>query len=163
MSGSDKIKDLKAYDLRFPTSLEKHGSDAMNKNRIMFKQFCQIDSCRVGGVSENVAIMLMAKKFGVPVCPHAGGIGLCEYVQHLCIFDYIAISGSLEKRMTEYTSHLHEFFVDPVQMKNGCYVVPKNPGYSIEMTAEAREQYLWPTGGVWDKLIKDGTYKLTAI
>jgi len=140
----------------------------MCQNRIMFKQFlmsgamqyCQIDSCRVGGVSENVAIILMAKKFGVPVCPHAGGIGLCEYVQHLSLFDYIAVSGSLDKRMTEFTSHLHEHFVYPAQMKNGCYVVPQDPGYSIEMKESTMDAYVWPTGSVWQKLIQDGVYKL---
>jgi len=140
----------------------------MCQNRVMFKQFlasgamqfCQIDSCRVGGVSENIAIILMANKFGVPVCPHAGGIGLCEYVQHLSIFDYIAVSGSLEKRMTEYTSHLHEFFVTPVTVKNGCYMPPQEPGYSIEMKTDSIQSYLWPTGSVWQKLIKDGLYKV---
>jgi len=114
-------------------------------NRIMFKQFlqsggmgvCQIDSCRLGGVNEVLAVLLMAAKFNVPVCPHAGGVGLCEYVQHLSMFDYIAISGSMENRMTEYADHLHEHFLDPVIMKNGKYMPPTAPGYSIEMYPES--------------------------
>ena len=101
-------------------------------NRIMFKQllqsdaisFCQVDSCRLGGVNEVLAVLLMAAKFGVPVCPHAGGVGLCEYVQHLSIFDYIAVSGSLENRVIEYVDHLHEHFVDPVKIRDGHYVPP---------------------------------------
>ena len=95
------------------------------QNRVMFKQLlqagaidvCQIDSCRLAGVNENLAVLLMAAKFGVPVCPHAGGVGLCEYVQHLSAFDYIAVSGSLENRVTEYVDHLHEHFVDPVRIR----------------------------------------------
>ena len=101
-------------------------------NRVMFKQllqaeaisFCQIDSCRLGGVNENLAVMLMAAKFGVPVCPHAGGVGLCELVQHLSMFDYIAISGTMEGRVTEFVDHLHEHFVDPVTIERARYMVP---------------------------------------
>ena len=107
----------------------------------MFKQFlqadaiafCQIDACRLGGVNEVLAVLLMAAKAGVPVCPHAGGVGLCEYVQHLSIFDYIAVSGSLDGRVVEYVDHLHEHFVDPVVIANGRYQVPLTPGYSIEI------------------------------
>lgn len=114
-------------------------------NRVMFKQFlkaggmgvCQIDSCRLGGVNEILAVLLMAAKFKVPVCPHAGGVGLCEYVQHLSMFDYVAISGSMENRMTEYAGHLHEHFKDPVVMKEGRYMPPTAPGYSIEMLPES--------------------------
>src|SRR2546430_10792126 len=110
-------------------------------NRVMFKQFlqakaldfCQVDSCRLGGVNEVLAVLLMAAKFGVPVCPHAGGVGLCEYVQHLSIFDYIAVSGSLENRVLEYVDHLHEHFLDPVVMKADRYMPPCAPGYSIQM------------------------------
>jgi L-fuconate dehydratase len=127
------------------------------QNRIMFKQFlqaealdiCQIDSCRVGGVNENLAIMLMAAKYDVPVCPHAGGVGLCEYVQHLSMIDYIAISGSLENRMIEYVDHLHEHFLDPVTIQNGRYMPPKKPGFSIEMKPESLEKYAFPEGAVW--------------
>jgi len=121
------------------------------QNRIMFKQFmqaealdiCQIDSCRVGGVNENLAIMLMAAKYGVPVCPHAGGVGLCEYVQHLSMFDYIAISGSLNSRMIEYVDHLHEHFLDPVTIKDGHYMPPSKPGFSIEMKADSLKEYAY--------------------
>jgi L-fuconate dehydratase len=115
------------------------------QNRVIFKQllqadaisFCQIDSCRLAGVNEVLAVMLMAAKFGVPVCPHAGGVGLCEYVQHLSIFDYIAVSASLEDRIVEYVDHLHEHFVYPVKMKGGRYLPPLDPGYSIEMKPES--------------------------
>jgi L-fuconate dehydratase len=127
------------------------------QNRVIFKQlfqsnaisFCQIDSCRVGGINEILAILLMAAKFGVPVCPHAGGVGLCEYVQHLAIFDYIAIGASLENRILEYVDHLHEHFLDPVVIKNGRYMPPANPGYSITMKAESLDQYEFPNGAAW--------------
>ena len=118
------------------------------QNRVVFKQlmqaeaikFCQIDSCRLGGVNEVLAVLLMAAKFGIPVCPHAGGVGLCEYVQHLSIFDYVAVSASLEDRILEYVDHLHEHFVDPVTMKNGHYMPPERPGYSIEMKPESLDK-----------------------
>lgn len=126
-------------------------------NRILFKQFmqagaigvCQIDSCRIGGVNEILAVMLLAAKFGIPVCPHAGGVGLCEYVQHLSLIDYVAISGTWENRLTEYAGHLHEHFVHPVIMRNGRYVPPESPGYSIEMHAAARDDYRFPEGLAW--------------
>lgn len=127
------------------------------QNRVIFKQLmqtgaidiCQIDSCRVGGVNENLAIMLMAAKFEIPVCPHAGGVGLCEYVQHLSMIDYIAISGSLQDRIIEYVDHLHEHFLDPVVIKNGAYMPPQKPGYSIEIKAESLKDYEFPTGKIW--------------
>jgi L-fuconate dehydratase len=127
------------------------------QNRVIFKQlfqsnaisFCQIDSCRVGGINEILAILLMAAKFGVPVCPHAGGVGLCEYVQHLAIFDYIAIGASLENRILEYVDHLHEHFLDPVVIRNGRYMPPANPGYSITMKPESLDQYEFPNGAAW--------------
>jgi L-fuconate dehydratase len=127
------------------------------QNRVMFKQFlqakaldfCQVDSCRLGGVNEVLAVLLMAAKFRVPVCPHAGGVGLCEYVQHLSIFDYIAVSGSLENRRVEFVDHLHEHFVYPVEIRNGNYVAPLAPGYSIEMKPESIRQYEFPNGEVW--------------
>jgi L-fuconate dehydratase len=111
-------------------------------NRVIFKQllqagaisFCQIDSCRLGGVNENLAVMLMAAKFGVPVCPHAGGVGLCEMVQHLAMFDYLAISGTMEHRVAEFVDHLHEHFVTPVEVRNGRYLAPTAPGAGTEMT-----------------------------
>ena len=129
------------------------------QNRVIFKQllqagaisFCQIDSCRLAGVNEVLAVMLMAAKFGVPVCPHAGGVGLCEYVQHFSLFDYIAVSASLNNRITEYVDHLHEHFVYPVLMKNGRYLPPLDPGYSIEMKEESLERYEFPDGEAWKK------------
>jgi L-fuconate dehydratase len=111
--------------------------------------FCQIDSCRVGGVNENLAIMLLAAKFGVPVCPHAGGVGLCEYVQHLAMFDYIAISGTMENHVIEYVEHLHEHFLDPVVIRNTRYMPPRQPGYSIEMKPASRDAHRYPDGIVW--------------
>ncbi|XP_070557011.1 mitochondrial enolase superfamily member 1-like [Ptychodera flava] len=137
------------------------------QNRVIFKQllqakaiqFCQIDSCRVGGVNENLAIILMAKKFGVPVCPHAGGVGLCELVQHLSMFDYICVSASLENRVIEYVDHLHEHFKDPVIIRNGCYMPPKLPGYSIEMKPESVSDYEYPTGKAWQQLTKEGKFQ----
>ncbi|WP_038037727.1 L-fuconate dehydratase [Thermorudis peleae] len=130
-------------------------------NRILFKQYlqaqglqiCQIDACRLGGVNEVLAVLLLAAKFGVPVCPHAGGVGLCEYVQHLSIFDFIAVSGSMEDRVIEYVDHLHEHFVDPVVVRNARYQVPERPGYSIEMKPESRAQYRFPDGPVWRELV----------
>src|SRR5438309_2924553 len=114
------------------------------QNRVMFKQFmqagaidfCQIDSCRLGGVNEVLAVLILAAKFGIPVCPHAGGVGLCEYVQHLAIFDYIAVGASLENRVCEYVDHLHEYFLDPVRVRDGRYMAPTLPGYSAEMRSE---------------------------
>ena len=126
-------------------------------NAVMFKQLlqagaidaCQIDSCRVAGVNENLAILLMAAKFGVPVCPHAGGVGLCEYVQHLAIFDYLRVSCSLEDRVVEFVDHLHEHFVHPVTIRRGHYLVPHEPGYSIEIHPESLERYSFPDGETW--------------
>ncbi len=126
-------------------------------NRVMFKQFlqaggmqiCQIDSCRLGGVNEILSVLLLAAKFGVPVCPHAGGVGLCEYVQHLSMFDYVCVSGTTEDRLTEYADHLHEHFVHPVAMRDGRYLPPTAPGYSIEMKPESLRDYEFPGGGVW--------------
>ena len=126
-------------------------------NRVMFKQFmqahamgiCQIDSCRIGGVNELLAVILMAAKFGIPVCPHAGGVGLCEYVQHLSIFDYVCVSGSLENRLTEHAGHLHEHFRHPIQMKHGHYLPPTAPGYSIEMYPASIADHTFPGGKVW--------------
>ncbi|MCK6625207.1 MAG: L-fuconate dehydratase [Anaerolineae bacterium] len=127
------------------------------QNRIIFKQllqaqaiqFCQIDAVRLGGVNEVLAVLLMAAKFGVPVCPHAGGVGLCEYVQHLSIFDYICVSASLEGRVIEYVDHLHEHFLHPVTIRNGRYLPPTRPGCSIEMRPESLDMYEFPTGQAW--------------
>ncbi len=127
------------------------------QNRIMFKQLmqaeaidvCQIDSCRLAGVNENIAVILLAAKFGIPVCPHAGGVGLCEYVQHLAAFDFLCVSGSLENRVVEFVDHLHEHFVDPVRIRRGHYLLPEQPGYSIEIYAETLRDYSYPDGRVW--------------
>src|SRR5207244_8627659 len=127
------------------------------QNRVLFKQlleaaaigFCQVDSCRVGGVNEVLSIMLLATRFGIPICPHAGGVGLCEYVQHLAIFDYIALSGTLEDRVCEYVDHLPEHFVDPVRILNGRYAAPTAPGYSITMKAQSLADYEFPGGREW--------------
>jgi L-fuconate dehydratase len=126
-------------------------------NRVLFKQllqaraidFCQIDSCRLGGVNENLAVILMAAKFGVPVCPHAGGVGLCEYVQHLSMFDYLCVSGTMDDRVVEYVDHLHEHFVDPVVIRAGRYMPPARPGYSIEIHEASRAAHRYPDGPVW--------------
>ena len=128
----------------------------------MFKQLmqakaieiCQIDSCRVGGVNEILAILLMAAKFEIPVCPHAGGVGLCEYVQHLSMFDYIAVSASKEDRIIEYVDHLHEHFLDPVIIQDGAYMPPFKPGYSISMKEKSLQDYLFPHGEIWQNLKK---------
>jgi L-fuconate dehydratase len=129
----------------------------MCQNRVVFKQFLQanaisflqVDSCRMGGVNEVLAVLLLAEKFGVPVCPHAGGVGLCEYVQHLAIYDYVAVSGSLENRLCEYVDHLHEHFVDPCTIRNARYLAPTRPGYSITMRPESIDAYEFPNGKVW--------------
>jgi L-fuconate dehydratase len=130
-------------------------------NRIIFKQMLQagaldvvqIDATRVGGVNENIAIMLLAAKFGVPVCPHAGGVGLCEMVRHLAMFDYIALSGSLDGRMIEYVDHLHEHFLDPVVLRRGRYLAPSMPGFSAEMRPQTLIDYCYPTGSVWNDAV----------
>ena len=126
-------------------------------NRVIFKQLfqakavdlVQIDAARVGGVNENLAILLMAAKFGVRVFPHAGGVGLCELVQHLAMADYIAISGSMEDRAIEFVDHLHEHFLDPVRIRDGRYLTPSTPGFSAQMRRETLVQYRFPDGAVW--------------
>lgn len=126
-------------------------------NRVMFKQFLQaraldvvqLDSCRVGGVNENIAILLLAAKFKTPVCPHAGGVGLCEYVQHLSMFDYLSVSTTMEDRVIEFVDHLHEHFVTPVHIRNGHYQVPTEAGYSIEIREESLNRFAYPQGEAW--------------
>ena len=126
-------------------------------NRVIFKQllqaeaidYCQVDACRIGGLNEVLAVLLLAAHFGVPVCPHAGGIGLCEMVQHISVIDYVCVSGSLEDRTTEYASHLHEFFVHPAQVRDGRYVVPEAPGYSMALQPGTFEALSWPGGSEW--------------
>ncbi|MGW0947984.1 enolase C-terminal domain-like protein [Streptomyces sp. NPDC002623] len=127
------------------------------QNRIVFKQLLQagaldvlqIDAARVGGVNENLAILLLAAKFGVPVCPHAGGVGLCELVQHLAMFDYLALSGTTEDRVIEYVDHLHEHFADPVVLRDGHYTAPLAPGFSAAMHPESLAEYRYPDGAFW--------------
>ena len=126
-------------------------------NRVMFKQLlqadairvCQIDACRLAGVNEVLAVLLMAAQVGVPVCPHAGGVGLCELVQHLSVIDYVCVSGSLEGRMIEYVDHLHEHFMDPVVIRRGAYMLPTRPGYSAQMQPASLARYRFPDGGEW--------------
>jgi L-fuconate dehydratase len=126
-------------------------------NQVMFKQLLQaqaidilqLDATRVAGVNENIAILLLAAKFGVPVCPHAGGVGLCEMVQHLAMFDYVAVSGSTQGRVVEYVDHLHQHFVDPVVIRDGRYVTPEGPGVGARMRPESVAAYTFPGGPQW--------------
>lgn len=126
-------------------------------NRVIFKQllqaeaidYCQVDACRLGGLNEVLAVLLLAAAHDVPVCPHAGGLGLCEYVQHISMIDYICVSGSLADRTTEYAGHLHEHFLDPVVLRNGNYVVPEAPGYSIEMHKDSIAALMFPGRSEW--------------
>ncbi|KAF8690242.1 hypothetical protein AX14_003044 [Amanita brunnescens Koide BX004] len=146
-------KALKSYNIGVATGEHAH-------NRMVFKQLfqaeaidvCQIDSCRLAGVSEVLSVLLMAAKFGVLVCPHAGGVGLCEYVIHLSLIDYIAISGTMERNVLEYVDHLHEHFIHPCSINaQGRYNVPSDPdeGYSIEMHKTSIAEYEWPNGSYW--------------
>jgi L-fuconate dehydratase len=133
-------------------------------NRVMFKQFfqsdaisfAQVDPCRLGGVNEVLAVLLMAAKFDVAVCPHAGGVGLCEYVQHLAIFDYLAVSGSADGRVVEYVDHLHEHFVDPAVVRDGRYLAPTAPGTSITMHPSSISAYSYPLGAEWSGALVEG-------
>lgn len=126
----------------------------MCQNRIIFKQLImrgaigvvQVDACRIGGLNEALAVMLMAAKYNLPVCPHAGGVGLCEYVQHLSMIDYLCISGTMENRVIEYVDHLHEHFEDPCDIRNAAYMPPQKPGFSVTMKPESRQEY---QVGVW--------------
>ncbi|CAL1699747.1 unnamed protein product [Somion occarium] len=146
-------KALKPYGIGVATGEHAH-------NRMVFKQLlqaeaidvCQIDSCRLAGVSEVLSVSLMAAKFGIPVCPHAGGVGLCEYTIHLSLIDYIVVSGSMERNVLEFANHLHEHFVHPCSISTkGRYNIPDHPdgGYSIEMHKSSIEQYEWPHGSYW--------------
>ncbi|KIY66930.1 enolase C-terminal domain-like protein [Cylindrobasidium torrendii FP15055 ss-10] len=146
-------KALKPHGIGVATGEHAH-------NRMVFKQLlqaeaidvCQIDSCRLAGVSEVISVLLMAAKFGVTVCPHAGGVGLCEYVIHLSLIDYIAISGSMERNVLEFVDHLHEHFLNPCSINaQGRYNVPSNPeeGYSIEMYEKSIAEYEFPNGSYW--------------
>ncbi len=127
----------------------KVATGEMCQNRIMFKQFMaagaidvvQIDACRLGGVNEVLAVLLLAAKYDLPVCPHAGGVGLCEYVQHLSMIDYVVVSGTMEGRVAEYVDHLHEHFVHPCVVRNAAYMPPTRPGFSIEMKPASLDRY----------------------
>ncbi|AHH93850.1 mandelate racemase [Kutzneria viridogrisea] len=127
------------------------------QNRVVFKQLLQagaidvlqLDACRVGGVNENVAILLLAAKFGVPVCPHAGGVGLCELVRHLSLFDYVAVSASMQDRVIEWVDHLHEHFTDPATVVDGRYTAPNAPGFSAQLREDTLNRYRYPDGPVW--------------
>jgi L-fuconate dehydratase len=129
------------------------------QNRVVFKQLlqlgavdvCQVDCCRLGGVNEVLAVVLLAAKFGVPICPHAGGVGLCEYAQHVSMFDFVAVGASLDGRVCEFVDHLHEHFVDPVRVVNGRYLAPTAPGYSIEIKPESLSEFAFPDGAGWWK------------
>jgi L-fuconate dehydratase len=135
-----------------PVSTGEH-----TQNRVVFKQLLQaeavdliqIDAARVGGVNENLAILLMAAKYGVRVFPHAGGVGLCELVQHLAMADFVAISGAMDDRAIEFVDHLHEHFLDPVRIRNGRYLAPSMPGFSAEMHAQSVADHLYPEGAAW--------------
>ena len=126
-------------------------------NRVMFKQFfqagamdfCQLDPARLGGVNEVLAVLLMAAKFGVPVCPHGGGVGLCQYSLNIVLFDYIAVTGNLENRVLEYVDHLHENFHEPLTVKKGRYYPNPLPGYGATMRAESLDRFEYPVGAEW--------------
>ena len=130
------------------------------QNRIIFKQFlqaeaidiCQIDSCRLGGVNEVLAVLLLAAHFNVPVCPHSGGVGLCEFVQHLAVIDYLCI-GASDNSVVEYVEHLHEHFSDPVVMDNGCYCLPDKAGYSGEIKQSSLQEFAYPVGTYWQDIV----------
>jgi L-fuconate dehydratase len=129
------------------------------QNRILFKQFLQhraidvlqIDATRVGGVNENLAVLLLARKFGVRVFPHAGGVGLCELVQHLAMADFVAISGEMEDRSIEFVDHLHEHFVHPIRLRGGRYLAPSAPGFSAELLPQSLAHYQFPDGPAWQQ------------
>ncbi|HGK4852534.1 TPA: enolase C-terminal domain-like protein [Yersinia enterocolitica] len=126
-------------------------------NRVMFKQmfqagsldFCQLDPARLGGLNEALAVLLLAAKFNIPVCPHGGGVGLCQYSQNIVLFDYIAVSASLDKRVLEYVDHLHENFIEPITINRGRYMPPKLPGYSVTMKEESLARFEYPQGEEW--------------
>lgn len=127
------------------------------QNAVMFKQFMQasalrfvqLDGARLGGVNEVVAVLLLAEKFGLPVCPHAGGVGLCELVQHASFFDFVAVGASFNDRVLEYVVHLHEHFHTPVTIRDGRYMPPQAPGLSTEMFADSLAAHEYPNGSAW--------------
>ena len=133
-------------------------------NRVMFKQFlqaeaidfCQLDTGRLASINEILAVLLLAKKFGVPVCPHAGGVGLCEMVQHVSVLDYVAVAADLDGRVTEFVDHLHEHFTDPCIVRDAAYVLPSSPGYSTQMHESSVAEFRYPDGAYWARASSPG-------
>lgn len=177
-----KLKDFRPYWIEEPTSPDDilgHATIAKAlrplgigvatgeacANRIIFKQllqakaidFCQIDSARIGGVNEILSVYLMAHKLGIPVCPHAGGVGLCEMVQHLQMWDFVALSGTTDKRIIEYVDQQHEHFVHPVVVEKACYKAPMMPGYSTEFKEDTLVDYEFPNGRKWREMRETGS------
>jgi len=157
---------------RISDALQDYGigvaTGEMCANRIMFKQFlqcnalqfCQIDSARIGGINEILSVYFMAKKFNVKVCPHAGGVGLCEMVQHLQMWDYVSLSGTKYGRYIEYVDQQHDQFISPARVNNNAhYIAPTNAGYSTELKSDAIEMFKYPEGLEWKKLFASGKYK----
>ena len=126
-------------------------------NQVMFKQllqeraihFCQIDACRLAGVNENLAVMLMADHAGIAVCPHAGGVGLCEYVQHLSMIDYVCVSATMEGRVIEHAGTLHHHFENPIQISEGRYLAPTSSGFSVDLKPKSIDEFRFPDGTAW--------------
>ncbi|CAG0903910.1 unnamed protein product [Darwinula stevensoni] len=137
------------------------------QNRVLFKQFfqtnamqvCEVDACRLAGVNEVLAVMLMAKKYNVPVCPSAGGVGLCEMIQHIAIFDYISVSGTVEGRVAEYSDFLHDHFMHPIRLRNAHYQAPTAAGFCTEMLEESTINFEYPKGWKWKELFEEGVYQ----
>ncbi|XP_055533364.1 mitochondrial enolase superfamily member 1-like [Wyeomyia smithii] len=180
----EQLKDFKLLWIEEPTSpddvlghkkiadgMRKHGigvaTGEMCCNRVLFKQFlqagaldfCQIDSARIGGVNEILAVYLMAKKFNIKICPHAGGVGLCEMVQHLQMWDYTSVSGTMTDRMVEFVDQQHEQFIHPAVINAAaCYVAPTQPGYSTELKPEAIAMFEYPNGSEWKRMFAEGTF-----
>ncbi|XP_015123419.1 mitochondrial enolase superfamily member 1 [Diachasma alloeum] len=179
-----KLEDFKPYWIEEPTSPDDilghlRIADALRPlgigvatgeacaNRIIFKQFfqmkaidfCQIDSARIGGVNEILSVYLMAHKLGIPVCPHAGGVGLCEMVQHLQMWDFISLSGTTDRRIIEYVDQQHDHFVNPTIVKNAHYMAPKTTGYSTELKKQTLVDYEYPNGRKWQEMFNAGIYK----
>lgn len=158
-SPDDILANVQIAEQLKPLSIGVASGESCN-NRVMFKQFlqagamsyCQLDAARLGGVNECLAVILLAAKHGIPVCPHAGGIGLCELVQHLAMFNHICVADS-NQQIIEYVEHLHEHMVDPVVISDGHYTMPSNPGYSSEIKKEARNMYEYPNGSFWKSFL----------
>ena len=156
---------------KIANELRPHGigvaTGEMCANRVMFKQllqakaidYCQIDSARIGGINEILSVYFMAKKMGVPVCPHAGGVGLCEMVQHLQMWDFICLSATTENRVIEYVDQQHEHFEDPVRVQRACYMPPTSPGYSVKFKDDCITNYSYPDGEQWKYMFKEGIFQ----